>query len=108
MAETRRVIVTGNNTAGKSIVIEDVHVGMSGPGNFDFWQTEAETSPLDGAIGRAAMKFFPAGGGTMFRLFTIPPADPNMTQAEMAATARRLFPRRRQPHRSRSTPHATP
>jgi hypothetical protein len=30
------------------------------------------------------MKFFPAGGGTMFRLFTIPPADPNMTEVEIA------------------------
>jgi hypothetical protein len=33
MAETHRVIVTGNNAAGKSIVLEDVQVGMNGPGN---------------------------------------------------------------------------
>jgi len=39
MAETHRVIITGNNGAGKSAVVAQAHVGMTGPGNFDFWQT---------------------------------------------------------------------
>ena len=30
------------------------------------------------------MKFFPAHGGTMFRLFTIPPADANMSPADIS------------------------
>ena len=67
MAESHRVIVTGNNEAGKSIVAQDIHVGKRGPGNFDFWQTKNVLSPLDISIGRSEMNFFPASGGTMFR-----------------------------------------
>jgi len=85
MAETHRVIVTGTNTSGKSVVVEEAHAGMVGPGNFDFWQTRPGQSPHDLATGRSPLKFFPAPGGTMFRLFTIPPADPNMTPAQIAA-----------------------
>jgi hypothetical protein len=85
MSETHRVIVTGTNKAGKSVVVEDAHTALAGPGNFDFWQTHVGQSPHDLTAGRAPMKFFPAPGGTMFRLFTIPPLDPNMTPSEIAA-----------------------
>jgi mannose-6-phosphate isomerase-like protein (cupin superfamily) len=84
MAETHRVIVTGANRAGKSVVVEEAHTTMTGPGNFDFWQTKSGQSLHDLEFGRSAMKFYPAPGGSMFRLFTIPPADPNMTQEEIA------------------------
>jgi hypothetical protein len=85
MSEMRRVIVTGTNKAGKSLVVEDARAAVHGPGNFDFWQTKPGQSPHDVSFGRAPMKFFPAPGGTMFRLFTIPPHDPNMKPAEIAA-----------------------
>jgi len=85
MSQTRRVIVTGTNKAGKSVVVEDARAAVHGPGNFDFWQTQPGQSPHDVSFGRAPMKFFPAPGGTMFRLFTIPPHDPNMKPAEIAA-----------------------
>jgi len=85
MAETHRVIVTGTNKSGKSVVVEEAHASMVGPGNFDFWQTKPGQSPQDLATGRSPLKFFPAPGGTMFRLFTIPPHDPNMTPAQVAA-----------------------
>jgi len=91
MAESHRVIVTGTNKAGKSVVVEEAHATMTGPGNFDFWQTQAGQSPHDFPIGRSPMKFFPAPGGTMFRLFTIPPADPKMTPAELAAMQEWFF-----------------
>lgn len=91
MAQTHRVIVTGNNAAGKSIVVEDAHVGVTGPGNFDFWQTRPGALPHDISAGRSPMKFFPAPGGTMFRLFTIPPADPNISAAKTAAMQEMLF-----------------
>jgi mannose-6-phosphate isomerase-like protein (cupin superfamily) len=84
MAETHRVIVTGVNKAGKSIVVEDAQASLGGPGNFDFWQTQAGQSPHDLLIGRAPLTFFPQPGGTMFRLFTIPPLDPKMTAQEVA------------------------
>ena len=85
MAESYRVIVTGTNNAGKSVVVEEARSTLVGPGNFDFWQTKADHSPHDLSIGRSPMKFFPAPGGTMFRLFTIPPLDPNMSPADIAA-----------------------
>ena len=85
MSQSHRVIVTGTNAAGKSVVMEDAQAALHGPGNFDFWQTKPGQSPHDVSIGRSAMKFFPAPGGTMFRLFTIPPENPKMTPAEVAA-----------------------
>lgn len=91
MAASQRVIVTGNTKAGKSVVVEEARVTMTGPGNFNFWQTKADQSPHDVSTGRAPMKFFPAPGGTMFRLFTIPPADPNMTPTDIAAIQDMLF-----------------
>jgi len=83
MAQSHRLIVTGANEAGKSVVVEQAHATMTGPGNFDFWQTKSGQSPHDLAFGRSPMKFFPPPGGTMFRLFTIPSADPNMTPADL-------------------------
>jgi mannose-6-phosphate isomerase-like protein (cupin superfamily) len=91
VVESHRVIVTGNNNSGKSVVVEEAHATVTGPGNFDFWQTEAGHSPHDLSIGRSPMKFFPAPGGTMFRLFTIPPADPKLTPAEIAAMQEWFF-----------------
>jgi len=84
MTETHRVIVTGTNAAGKSLIVEDIQAEMTGPGNFDFWQTKTGRSPHDLSNGRSLMKFFPAPGDTMFRLFTIPPVNPKMNQAEIA------------------------
>jgi hypothetical protein len=85
MSQSHRVIITGTNKAGKSVVAEDVHAPLTGPGNFDFWQTEPGQSPHDLSFGRSSMKFYPQPGGTMFRLFTIPPDDPNMKPADVAA-----------------------
>jgi Cupin domain len=85
MAESHRVIITGTNKAGKSVVVEDARATLTGPGNFDFWQTKPGQSPHDTPFGRAPMKFYPQPGGTMFRLFTIPPENPKMTGAEVAA-----------------------
>jgi mannose-6-phosphate isomerase-like protein (cupin superfamily) len=85
MTETHRVVVTGTNDAGKSVVVEERHAALAGAGNFDFWQTKSGHSLHDLAVGRAPMTFFPEPGGTQFRLFTIPPLDPNMTPAQIAA-----------------------
>ena len=40
MSQSRRVIITGTDRSGKSVVAEEVHAPLSGPGNFDFWQTK--------------------------------------------------------------------
>ena len=33
MPQSRRVIITGTNKAGKSVVAEEVHAALTGPGN---------------------------------------------------------------------------
>jgi naringenin degradation protein FdeH len=85
MTESHRVIITGTNQAGKSVVVEEAHATLTGPGNFDFWQTKPGLSPHDMAFGRTPMMFYPQSGGTMFRLFTIPPENPKLAPAEVAA-----------------------
>jgi hypothetical protein len=85
MSQSHRVIITAVNKAGKSVVAEDVQAPLTGPGNFDFWQTEPGQSPHDLAFGRSPMKFYPQSGGTMFRLFTIPPEDSSKSPADIAA-----------------------
>lgn len=84
MAQSHRVIVTGTDKSGKSIVVEEAHATLVGAGNFDFWQTKPGRSPHDHAVGRSPMKFYPEPGGTHFRLFTIPPLNPNMKPADIA------------------------
>jgi hypothetical protein len=105
MAESHRVIVTGTNKAGKSTVVEETHATMIGPGNFDFWQTKPGQSPHDFAFGRSPMKFFPAPGGTMFRLFTIPPVDPKMNPAELAKLQEWFFKEVGDPARGDTSRH---
>jgi hypothetical protein len=85
MSQSHRVIITGTNKAGKSVVVEEAHASLTGPGNFDFWQTNPGQSPHDASFGRAPMKFYPQPGGTMFRLFTIPPDDAKMAPAAIVA-----------------------
>ena len=85
MSKSHRVIITGTDRSGKSVIAEEVHAPLTGPGNFDFWQTKLGQSPHDLSFGRSPMKFYPQPGGTMFRLFTIPPDDPNMKPADVAA-----------------------
>jgi naringenin degradation protein FdeH len=74
MSETRRVIVTQNNAAGKSSVLEDRLVESSSVGVFNFWETRRGRDADDVAgRGASSFPFFPDAGGTQFRLFTIPP-----------------------------------
>jgi naringenin degradation protein FdeH len=75
MTDTRRVIVTENNAAGKSTVLKDKQVERSGVGVFNFWQTFSSRAPDDVSGQREEFKFFPDAGGTQFRLYTIPPED---------------------------------
>jgi hypothetical protein len=71
--ECRNRIASSSPASTKPEVAEEVHATLTGPGNFDFWQTRPGQSPHDLSFGRSPMKFYPQPGGTMFRLFTIPP-----------------------------------
>jgi hypothetical protein len=92
MTETRRVIVTQNGPTGKSAVLEDKAVEISGVGVFNFWQTSADRPP-DHVSGRGApsFTFFPDIGGTQFRLFTIPAADPTVKPEQIKNMADEFF-----------------
>lgn len=91
MTEKRRVIVTQNDSAGKSSVLEDLQVEPYGVGVFNFWQTFPDRSPDDVSGRGPAFKFFPDPGGTQFRLFTIPPTDPSVTPDQVKAIADEFF-----------------
>ena len=92
MTEKRRVIVTENGPTGKSTVLEDKQIELSGAGVFNFWQTFPDRSP-DDVTGRGAhsFTFFPDAGGTQFRLFTIPAADPAVTPEQIKDMADGFF-----------------
>jgi hypothetical protein len=92
MSETRRVIVTQNNAAGKSSVLEDRQVEASTVGVFNFWETRRGRDPDDVAgRGASSFTFFPEAGGTQFRFFTIPPADGAMPPEQVKAIADQFF-----------------
>jgi len=91
MTEKRRVIVTQNDSAGRSSVLEDVQMDLFGVGVFNFWQTFPDRSPDDLSGRGPDFKFFPKPGGTQFRLFTIPPADPSATPDQIKAMADGFF-----------------
>src|SRR5579871_2535091 len=89
MPPTRRRLVTGNNAAGRSVVVDDREITETGgAGNFNFWMTGpggAESLPP------AAFPFFPRGGETIFRVFRIPPNDPAMTASDIVKLAASFF-----------------
>jgi hypothetical protein len=91
MTEKRRVIVTQNDSAGRSSVLEDVQMDLYGVGVFNFWQTLPGRPPDDVSGRGPSFTFFPEPGGTQFRLFTIPPADPSVAPEQVAAMADEFF-----------------
>jgi len=113
MTETRRVIVTQNNAAGKSTVLEDLQVEPYGVGVFNFWQTFQDRAPDDLSGRGPFFKFFPDRGGTQFRLFTIPPEDPGAAPDQIKAIADEFFkqvgwPQARRDTRRHPFMHVTP
>ena len=58
MTDTHRVIVTGLNADGKSLIAEDIPRKDDRPGQYDFWQTKAGSSSHDLSVGRSPMNFF--------------------------------------------------
>ncbi len=85
MSQSHRVIVTGINNAGKSVVVEDAQASLAGAGQFRFLADQARPVAARNLVRPVADEILSGPGGTMFRLFTIPPADPKMTPAEIAA-----------------------
>ena len=87
MTQTFRRVVTGNNAAGKSYLLSDIDIAEAELGNFNFWRT----SPGGGPDITAPVPFFPPPDESIFRIFRLPPADPEMTVAQLSAIAEGFF-----------------
>jgi hypothetical protein len=81
-----RRLTTGRNARGKSIVLEDARIEEGSLGNFNFWTTRA-----DGTDGATDIPFFPSKGGSIFRVFRLPPADPPPSPGDLASIAEDFF-----------------
>jgi hypothetical protein len=88
MSETHRVVVTGKDDRGRSIVSEDVEVGEVAAGNYNFWRDDPHGRA--GAPSRDAFPFYPREG-TIFRFFRIPPEEPGLGPADIARIAEGFF-----------------
>jgi hypothetical protein len=86
MAETYRRIVTGHDANGRSIVSIDEEVPQSGgAGNFNFWRTGTAVVKTDD------FPFFAGPGQSLFRIFRIPPDDPQVTRADLERMSSGFF-----------------
>ena len=74
-----RRLVTGRNADGRSVLLEDAQVSEGRLGNFNFWRTQPGTAVAQGDPLRQDQPFFAEPGGTVFRIFRLPPAPPAMT-----------------------------
>ncbi len=81
-----RRLTTGLNALGKSTLLEDARIEEGSLGNFNFW-----TMRPDGTDGASNIPFFPPEGGSIFRVFRLPSADPPPTASELAAIAEEFF-----------------
>jgi hypothetical protein len=67
-----RRIVTGFDSAGRSIVADDTFVAEAGIGNVNFWQAGPRGGDLPQAQGGEAFPFVPPPGGSLARVFRLP------------------------------------
>lgn len=81
-----RRLTTGRNALGKSTLLEEALIEEGALGNFNFWTTRP-----DGTDGASDISFFPPKGGSIFRVFRLPPADPPPTASALATIAEEFF-----------------
>jgi hypothetical protein len=81
-----RRLTTGRNARGESILLEEARIEEGSLGNFNF-----RTTRPNGTDGATNIPFFPAEGGSIFRIFRLPPADPQPTADELATIAEEFF-----------------
>lgn len=74
-------VVTGHDDKGRAIVVEDRPVDpvtlsvLPGFETIELWHTEGVPSMPDGLGESGVPRYFPAPGGTVFRVVTFPPAS---------------------------------
>jgi hypothetical protein len=83
MTPSFRRLVTGLDANGKSVLLEDARIAEGRLGNFNFWRTQPAAAGTDIELARRPFPFFADPGGTVFRVFRLPAAQPELT-AEQA------------------------
>ncbi len=91
MTLTFRRVVTGQDLEGKSTLVSDERVAEGALGNFNFCGTAAVTESADIQVVATDVPFFPAAGETLFRIFRLPPADPDASPETLAKIAEAFF-----------------
>jgi hypothetical protein len=88
-----RRIITGLNTSGKSVIVQDSEVPRGPYGGADFWQTASTPAALtaDGDPHARPPRLEPPPQGTLFRFFEIPPEDPNIPRHLLEQHIAELF-----------------
>jgi hypothetical protein len=83
MTPSFRRLVTGLDANGKSVLLEDARIAEGRLGNFNFWRTQPAAAGTDIELARRDFPFFADPGGTIFRVFRLPAAQPELS-AEQA------------------------
>jgi hypothetical protein len=78
------------NAQGRSIVVSDERVAEGTLGNFNFFRTAA-TGATGGDVAATAFPFYPPPGETLFRIFRLPPPDPNAPPEALADISKEFF-----------------
>jgi hypothetical protein len=92
MTRKYRCVVTSKSAKGKSIVLRDAGVGVGPLGIVDFWKTSTMPASLtDDGEPSGPVRLEPPKGGTVFRLFEIPPQNPKLAKEEAARLAAQEF-----------------
>lgn len=97
MLKNARRIVTGLNTAGKSIVTYDGPpasvVGVENAGIAKYWSTAGGPMDRHAQVGEpeGPLRLVPLEGGSNFFLFGLEPGDPDLPMEELEAQARAGF-----------------
>jgi hypothetical protein len=86
-----RRLVTGCNAGGKSVLLEDARIDEGRLGNFNFWRTKPGAPGTDIDLVRRDFPFFADPGGTLFRVFRLPPAQPTQTLQELRDLSNAFF-----------------
>ena len=88
---TFRRLVTGVGPDGKSCLVDDSRIAEGTLGNVNFWMMRRGDSPDGIEIAPQAIPFYPRNGATVFRVFRLPPGNPEPSSAVWHDIAPRFF-----------------
>jgi hypothetical protein len=86
-----RRVITGHDGAGRSVVISDANVAEGEFGNHNFFRLLGPDAPIDLAMATSGFSFFPGPGQSVFRIFRLPPADPDLPPGALEDFSKAFF-----------------